>query len=349
MSTRNVAVSGAVSGPVVNVNTGTLTGFTANFGSASAVKTFTVRGTNLRGNLTLTAPEGYELARSGTTAYDTTLSLARGGNNAVATTAIAVRLAATAASGVRAGDLVVSTDNTTNRIVKLSGTVSPTLAATPATLPAFSTRFNTPSAAQPFTVNGTGLVGAVNVLAPAGYEVSSDAVIYGPSLILEPSEGGALEQVVSVRVAAAAAAATRKGNVRVTTQGATPTVTLARNVAVTGAVVAPSLTASATSLPAFSTPLSTPSAPRTFTVRGAGLPAVVTVTAPAGFELSETGNGDDYADSLTLSPTDAGILPLTTIRVRLAASQLSGTFRGTLTVATQAVSTRNVAVSGTVK
>ena len=346
---RNVALTGTVNGPVLTVSPLALSNFTANSGTNSTTQNITVSGTNLTGPIELSAPAGYEIARSGTTSFGSSLELPRN-NNAVASTTVAVRLAANAPSGSNAGDLRVSSSNTLDRIVKLNGTVSPSLlvngSIVAAKLQAFSTRFNTPSEAQSFTVGAAGLLGDVTVRAPLGFEVSVDSATYSTSLTLSPSEANA---TIRVRLAQSPTAVSRSGNVTITAQGATPSVILSRTVAVSGAVVAPALTVSAASLPAFSTPLSTASAPRTFTVSGTGLPGEVTLTAPSGFEISV--NNGPYVDILTPTPDPAGVLLPTTISVRLASSAQSGARSGNLRVEAQGVTPaliRNVALTGTV-
>ena len=122
LTTRTVSLAATVNGPVVTVSPTSLSGFAANFGTNSPAQTFTVSGTSLTGNIDLNAPQGYELARSGTTSFGTNLVLSRT-NNAVAATTIAVRLAANAPTGPRLGNIDIITGNTTNRTVTLNGGV----------------------------------------------------------------------------------------------------------------------------------------------------------------------------------------------------------------------------------
>lgn len=59
---------------------------------------------------------------------------------------------------------------------------TPTLAATPTTLPAFTTSLGSTSAPQTYALTGTGLVSAVMVTAPAGFEVSLDGTTYAATV-----------------------------------------------------------------------------------------------------------------------------------------------------------------------
>jgi predicted membrane protein len=88
----------------------------------------------------------------------------------------------------------------------------------------------------------------------------------------------------------------------------------------------------------------TASAPQTFTVSGVNLTSGVTVTAPAGFEVSN--GGANYAGLLTLSPID-GTLENTTVSVRISDSANSGGINGTILIQSDAVE-ESVSVLGVV-
>ena len=184
------------------------------------------------------------MARAGTSVFATSLTLLRS-NNAVVSTTIAVRLASSAQSGPRTGDLVVSSANTLDRIVKLNGAVAPTLSANGSvaatTLPAFSTRFGTPSQPQSFPVVGAGLLGNVTVSAPVGFELSADGSNFAAGVLTLTPQNGALSQSIAVRLAQSSTAVSRSGNVTVSTLGALNTTSITRTVAVSGSVVAPAL------------------------------------------------------------------------------------------------------------
>ena len=75
---------------------------------------------------------------------------------------------------------------------------------------------------------------------------------------------------------------------------------------------------------AFNTTYGTASSTQTFTVSGSTLGGDVTVTAPAGLEISLS-SGSGYADSLTLSQT-SGAVSSTTIYARLKATAAAGSY-----------------------
>jgi hypothetical protein len=73
-----------------------------------------------------------------------------------------------------------------------------------ATATAFSTTYGTASAAQSFSVSGTGLTAAITATAPTGFEVSSDGSSYASTASISQSSGSA-SGTVYVRLAATAA------------------------------------------------------------------------------------------------------------------------------------------------
>ncbi len=83
-----------------------------------------------------------------------------------------------------------------------------------------------------------------------------------------------------------------------------------------------------------------------FTVSGSNLSAVVTTTAPIGFEVSLTANSG-FGNSVTLNQS-AGNLSSTTVYVRSAAGDAVGQVSGNVVISSLGAASQNVAVSGTV-
>lgn len=96
----------------------------------------------------------------------------------------------------------------------------------------------------------------------------------------------------------------------------------------------------------FSTTNGTASTAQAFTASGSGLLGSIVVTAPAGFELSTTGNGS-FLGNLTLTPA-SGNVSLTSIYARIAASAGIGSLSGNISLASLNATTQNVAVTGNV-
>ncbi len=96
---------------------------------------------------------------------------------------------------------------------------------------------------------------------------------------------------------------------------------------------------------AFVTEPGVASAPQTYTVEGSNLEADISISAPAGFEIST--DGVNYASSLTLTHS-GGVVAETTIHVRLF-SATAGNFSGNIAHTSTDADTQNAAVSGAVK
>jgi hypothetical protein len=104
--------------------TGTIAAVNTTYGTASSSPTsFTVSGSNLTNNISISAPTGYEIAvGAGTYASSQTLTQTSG---AVASTTINVRLAANTAAGSYSGNIALtSTGATSVNVATVSSTVS---------------------------------------------------------------------------------------------------------------------------------------------------------------------------------------------------------------------------------
>ena len=236
----SVTPAGASSSPSVNPSVSTLSGFTTTAGTASTAQTFSVTGSNLTADVTVTAPAGFEVSKDGTNYASSQILTQSAG--VVASTTISVRIAASAVAGPLASANVTLASGSTTANVAVSGTVNAAGAAavsvTGGTLTAFSTVAGTASAAQSFTVSGSNLNSDITVTAPTGFEVSTDATSYASSKTVTQVSGTAAATTISVRIAASTAAGPlASANVTV----AATDVTTA-NVAVSGTVTQPALT-----------------------------------------------------------------------------------------------------------
>jgi pectin methylesterase-like acyl-CoA thioesterase len=165
-------VSNAIPLPAM-VTTGTLTAFSQIIGTPSAVQTYTVSGSGLTGNITITPPANYQVSTDGTTWYSNTTPLTlTPTNGTVAATTIRVRLNATAV-GTYSGNIAhVSTGAVTqNMAVTGSVVLSPVITAT-GTLDKFQQTVGAPSSVKTYTLSAKNISGNVTVTPPAAFEVS---------------------------------------------------------------------------------------------------------------------------------------------------------------------------------
>jgi hypothetical protein len=118
------------------------------------------------------------------------------------------------------------------------------------------------------------------------------------------------------------------------------------DVNITGTVItSPTVTASVSTLTSFGNIVQgATSGEKTFTAAGVNLTSAITITAPAGFEVSKT-TGTGFGSSVTLTPT-SGTVPTTTIYVHFVPSAVQA-YSGNITLVSSPATTQNVAVSGT--
>ena len=165
--------------------------------------------------------------------------------------------------------LVLTTNYFGNELFYVTGTP----------LNAFSTTQGTASSAQSVTVNGQGLTADVSVVAPTGFEVSTNGASYVGSLSIAPISNTISAATLYTRIAASAAVGSPAGNVDLTSTGSQSV-----NIAVSGTV-----NASGQTFANWSGGLSnTPTLQLQYAIGGAsnptatnGVPSVTTVTSNA--------------------------------------------------------------------
>jgi pectin methylesterase-like acyl-CoA thioesterase len=339
-----IPVTGVTAAGPALVMTGALAALAQTVGAPSAAQTFTISGTNLNSNVTLTPPDNYQVSANGGANWFTKanpLVLTQSGGTLNATT-ISVRLNA-AAAGPYAGDIAcTSTGATTINIAITGAAVPPPALAATGTIAAFKQATGTPSIAQTYTVTGSNLTGTITVTPPAGFEVSVNTTNWFTNttpLLITPVSG-AVNATVSVRLNAAAAG-NYSGTIAQATAGAA-----AVTMAVTGVTTNPPVvTVSGNALQAFSQTLGSPSPVQTIGLSGADLTGTISITPPADYEISADGtvwvgkNG-----SIILTPA-AGAVSSRNIRVRLNAEKL-GAHNGSITIASTGAAGITLPVTG---
>jgi hypothetical protein len=337
--------------PTITLGSTSLTGFTTTVGTPSTTQQYGVSGANLTGDITITAPAGFEIKRSVDPTYSSTVTLTPS-SGTVSLTAIDVRLTG-ASVGTPSGNITHTSTGATQQDVAVSGTVNAppaTLTVNPTSLSGFTTVTGTASAEQSYTLSGANLTGFpanIAVTAPTGYEVSLTSGSGFAGSVNVPYTSATLSNTsIFVRIAASASVGSPSGNITNVGGGATT-----QNVAVSGTVnpLTPTLNVNPTSLSGFTTITGTASTEQSYTLSGTnltGFPANITVTAPTGYEVSLT-SGSGFAGSVNVPYTSA-TLSNTSIFVRIAASAGVGTPSGNITNVGGGATTQNVAVSGTV-
>ena len=204
----------------------------------------------------------------------------------------------------------------------------PTITAVGSPLAAMSTTVGTPSNETNFTVSGADMTAGILVTAPTGFEVSQTSGSDYAGTTTVSGSGTIASTTVYVRLAATAAIGDYNSkHIVLSSTGASPVnVTTAATGNTVSPAVSPVITASPLTLIAVTTTYGTASAETSFTVSGADMLAGILVTAPTGFEVTQT-SGSGYGTTTTVGAS--GTIANTTVYVRLkATAPAAGSYDG---------------------
>ena len=354
----------APAAPVITINQTGFTGLFGNvvMGTSSANQTYTVTGANLTANITITAPAGFEISTAAASGFGTTLTLTQTAGNVAATT-IYARFSPSAATGAT-GTLNITQASTgaTTQNVAVSGNalaVEPTTAGTITfgTTATTTMVINLPAigngskriivAKQGSTPTYTPTDGIVSTGVNANFTTATDQGS-GNKIVYDGSGSGA--SVVTVT-------GLNGGSVYYFTvyeynEGTGTSQNYLLTPAATGnnttaGVLAPSVVINQTGFTgAFGNIVTgTNATNQTYTVTGANLTADITITAPAGFQIS-TAAASGFGTTLNLTQT-AGAVATTTIYTRYSPTAATGaTGNLNITHSSTGATTQTVTVSG---
>ncbi len=325
-SVVNIQVDDIV--PVVTTSsvTGTITACQGSPSSSPDIGQFTVAGTALTGNITLTPPPDFDISLTAVGGYSRSLNLPQIGGTVINTT-IYVR-SAVSATGSPSENIMVTTPGASASSVTVTGTVNPLPVANAvpnqqatagiATLPVnfsgtantFNWTNNNPTIGIP--TNGTGNIGSFIPVNNTGTPVTATITItpYNSN-----SGCSGLPVIFTLTVDPGSAA---------------PGINTGT---VSGSIIACAGKASAS-----------PNILQ-FSVSGNTLTGNISVAAPSGFEISLVENSG-YANSLNI-PQAGGIINNTIIYVR-SSSTASGNISGNVILSSPGFANQNIPVNGTV-
>jgi hypothetical protein len=110
----NVTINGSVSAAAPTITGATTaTAFSTTYGTASAVQSFSISGSNLTANLVATAPTGFEVSSDGTT-YGSTATFTQSGGSASGTLRIRLKADAAVTGTYNSQNIVLSSTGATN-------------------------------------------------------------------------------------------------------------------------------------------------------------------------------------------------------------------------------------------
>lgn len=347
LTSKTVFLSGTVNTQsTVSISTASLSGFIYPVGNGpSAVQSFSVSGSSLSENITVNAPEHYEVSLSSGSGYASSVILTQN-SGSVTLTNVFVRLKAGLPLNSYNEEIFTTSAGSVKRSVSLNGAVAPqpNVVVNQSSLSGFNyVQGSGPSASQSFTVSGNSLTDNIVVNAPANYEVSVNATSgYASSVTLIQSDGTLDQTTVYVRLMVGLVNNGYSGDISITSTGASDKI-----VSLSGTVLPqPSITVSETTLSGFSySQGSGPSASQSFTVSGSALTDNIVVSVPANYEISLT-SGSGYTTSLII--TGNGNVAQVTIYVRLAAGLSTNLYNGDISITSVGALAKSVSLSGSV-
>ncbi|WP_345110722.1 T9SS type A sorting domain-containing protein [Hymenobacter algoricola] len=329
-TTQNVGVSGTgvLPTPVLTVNPTALAFGTTTVGAATPSQPFTVSGSSLQGNVTITAPNGFQI-RTGTGFFSGAPITLTPSNGTLANTTIDVRFIP-GTTGAFNDVVGVSTPNGTGTIsnnVTVTGNANPTsgrpsIMATPNSL-AFGTVTSSGSTnAQTFEVSGTDL-NANLVLTPSSPNVQIRNASAGGSfssspLSIMPMGGTVTPQIIEVRLVALVAQGSFNERIDLTSAGANPQVVSITANNPSGATSDISVSNPSNNSFTFVTRPSTFSASQSFLVAGTNLvqPLVVFPAGPNANFFQVSSDNVNFSSSVSFTPDNQGNVTQRPIFVR---------------------------------
>jgi trimeric autotransporter adhesin len=313
--------------------------------TTSAPQSVTVTGNSLSSPISVVAPSGFLVSYNGGTYASTTTLPAAGGTLDVVFQPTAVQN--------YVGNITLNSTGAAQATVQVSGqgtAVPANLSVTysPNPLDFGSAQVGTATAAQSFTVNGSGLTSNVTVTAPANYQVRVGSNPFGTSAVIVPVGGSVSNVTVDVRFTPNATG-TLAANVAVSAANAAT-----QNVAVTGvgtpAPTGANINVSPTTLPFNNVTQSGSADILQLTVSGTNLgtnPITLTPSvANIQFRNVSAGATTFSSSPIVLSPVSGTVAP-TTIEVRLTGPIAGGNFNERIDVTSPGASPVVVTVTAT--
>jgi len=305
--------------PIPSLTISPLTGnITACLGSPSAspdVEQFTVAGTYLSGDVQLTAPADFEISVNPNVGYANTLTLVQTAGK-VSSTVIYVRSSAVASAGNISGHVTISSVGASSQTANVTGTVS----ALPVVDQILPLSFDNGTTTTAINFRGTATT----------YTWTND----NPGIGLQAGGIGNIPTFTAVNNLTTAITAT----VIVTPSNGPCTGTPVIFKITVNPTPAPVITYASNLLP-LSTMYGRASASGTFDVSGDNLVSAITITPPAGFEVSI--DGTNFKNTATIG--DPGTLNTTTVYIRLAKTAIVGNYTGNIVLTSNGL-TNNLAM-----
>lgn len=325
--------------PSISVNPTSLPVFNQVIGEPALIRAVYVNGANLTGNITITAPAGFEVSFTRASGYAASINR----NNPVTITdSVFIRFTRTTV-GSNSGFVRIASSATTdfapiNIFVNGNATApaSPLMSVSKAVL-SFTSPVGIASAEQSLLVSGKFLTANVVLTAPAGVEVSTTSGSgYAASVSLTPNNGE-VSAMVYARYTPSSTT-TLNDSIDITSTGVDNVF-----IRITGSTPVATLTSSPSAYPEWQIVTGDSSIVYPITVGGTNLTDSVTITAPnANFQLSTDSAFTTPVQVIYLNTTEAATLASTKVYVRFRGT----TSNGNVNIVSVGATSRTVAVAG---
>lgn len=322
--------------PTIYVNKTELTGFNyTQGGGPSSEKSFVVKGYNLTGPITVTAPLNYEISSLSGNSFNPNNTITISQINGIASpVTIYTRLKSNLTTNTYNGNISIVSTSASSISVSLVGSVGtppPTINSSFLALSGFNyNEGDGPSSIKSFNVSGSGLTSGITISAPANYEISifPDYDFTGSNTFTIPQSGGNVALInINVRLKAGLTSASYFENITLSSGATVKTIALA------GAVnLIPEINISTSFLTDLNYQIGNgPSPEQVFTVSGKGINPGLIITAPTNYEIStETGTQFTGLSQIVLPQVSGGLINSTQIYVRLNANLTEGVYSGNI-------------------
>ena len=326
-TTVSVSGAGVPPPPVLNVSPTSLAFGTTTVGAVTASQPFVVSGTNIQGDVTITAPTGFQI-RTGSNYFSANAITLTSAGGTLASTTIDVRFAPTT-TGAYNASIVVSTPNsgaTVTQNVTVTGTADPSSGVPTVTVNPGAINFGTVTSSGSasnlsFEISGTDLRADI-VLTPSISNIqirnaSMGGAFSGSPLILTQTGGSVSAQVIEVRLVSAVAQGSFSQRINVTS-GTVATLVTVSATNTSGATSDISVSNPDANNFTFATRPSTLSVAQRFLVAGTNLiqPLVVQPVGANASYFQVSSDNANFFSSLSFTPNAQGNVTQRTVYVR---------------------------------
>lgn len=286
--------------------------------ASTNIQQFTVSGSELAADITITAPLNFEVSLNATTAYSSSLTLTQTGGT-ISNTIIYVRSSAIAPVGSISGNVNLTATGATSQAVIVSGIIN----AIPTVNPVANQILTAGVATSPVNFSGTATT----------YSWVNDT----PGIGLASNGTGDIPLFASVNNTANPIIATI--TVRPFNSANCNGTPVLFTITVNPRPIPATLTTTGNLTP-LTTIYGTPSTAESFDVSGMGISGGILVSPPAGFEVSS--NGTAFNTQTTINGD--GTISSVPVYIRLAATTPAGDYSGNIVVSTNNAPSLNVLI-----